>query len=166
MAPLGDSPFAALTVVVAPAILTNATSVLCLGTGNRIARVVDRTRIVARDLAGLEVGSQARDVSIRQLVRLQERAQILFRALRLFYTALGSFAATVLISIAGAAFAGVDRPSVFGVLAAIAFAAGTIGVSGLAVGCGLMVRETRLAVRNLSEEATFARSQYETYAPM
>src|SRR6266567_3733024 len=45
------NPFAVLTAIVAPAILTNASSVLALGTSNRLARVVDRTRIVAAQLA-------------------------------------------------------------------------------------------------------------------
>jgi branched-subunit amino acid transport protein len=44
---LANSPFAVLTAIVAPAILTNASSVLALGTSNRFARVVDRTRVVA-----------------------------------------------------------------------------------------------------------------------
>ena len=37
-----DTPYAALTLIVAPAILTNASSVLALGTSNRFARAVDR----------------------------------------------------------------------------------------------------------------------------
>ena len=53
MAPFSDNPFAALTIVVAPAILTNASSVLCLGTANRLARVVDRTRVVSAELANV-----------------------------------------------------------------------------------------------------------------
>ena len=53
----GGNPFAVLTAVVAPAILTNACSVLALGTSNRLGRVVDRTRVVARELAGLEPGA-------------------------------------------------------------------------------------------------------------
>ena len=52
----GNNPFAVLTAIVAPAILTNASSVLALGTSNRLARVVDRTRIVAVHLATLESG--------------------------------------------------------------------------------------------------------------
>jgi hypothetical protein len=39
-----DNPFAVLTLIAAPAVFTNASSVLALGTGNRLARVVDRTR--------------------------------------------------------------------------------------------------------------------------
>lgn len=34
--PLTDNPFSILTAVVAPAILTNASSVLCLGTAKRL----------------------------------------------------------------------------------------------------------------------------------
>jgi|RhiMetdeSRZDD1v2_1073273.scaffolds.fasta_scaffold94349_3 hypothetical protein len=41
MPSLADNPFAALTTVVAPAILTNASSALCLGTGNQ-DRAADR----------------------------------------------------------------------------------------------------------------------------
>jgi uncharacterized protein DUF2721 len=48
---VGNNPFAILTAIVAPAILTNASSVLALGTSNRLGRVVDRTRVVYSDLA-------------------------------------------------------------------------------------------------------------------
>jgi hypothetical protein len=54
---IAGNPFAVLTAVVAPAILTNASSVLALGTSNRLARVVDRTRIVAAELDAFEPGS-------------------------------------------------------------------------------------------------------------
>src|SRR5947209_8273482 len=106
---MSDNPFAALTAVVAPAILTNASSVLCLGTGNRIARVVDRTRVVAAEIASLEAGSSEYQVRVSQLERLQVRAQLLLRALRMFYLALGSFAAAALISVIGSALAFYDQ---------------------------------------------------------
>ncbi len=61
MAALADNPFAALTIVVAPAVLTNASSVLCLGTGNRIARVVDRTRVLNAELATLGTDDPRRE---------------------------------------------------------------------------------------------------------
>src|SRR5258708_21689008 len=48
--PLPDNPFAVLTLIAAPAVFTNASSVLALGTGNRLARVVDRTRELGREL--------------------------------------------------------------------------------------------------------------------
>jgi hypothetical protein len=56
LAPPGSNPFAALTAVVAPAVPTNAFSVLRLGTSNRLARVVDRTRVAAAALLSV-IGS-------------------------------------------------------------------------------------------------------------
>jgi hypothetical protein len=38
------NPFAVLSLIVAPAILTNASCVLVMSTSNRLARVVDRAR--------------------------------------------------------------------------------------------------------------------------
>src|SRR5690606_2874620 len=105
MPPYVDNPFAVLTAVVAPAVLTNACSVLCLGTGNRIARVVDRSRIVAKELAGLARDSAENTHWETQLALLQQRAKRLFWALRLLYGALGSFATAALIAIVGAATA-------------------------------------------------------------
>jgi hypothetical protein len=54
----GADPFSILTVVVAPAVLTNASSVLVLGTSNCLARVADRSHAVAPQLAELEPGAQ------------------------------------------------------------------------------------------------------------
>jgi len=95
---VGNNPFGVLTSVVAPAILTNACSVLALGTSNRLARVVDRTRVVAGELAGFEPGTSNYTDSFAQLDRLQVRAQLLLRALRLFYASIGLFAAAALVS--------------------------------------------------------------------
>src|ERR1700719_4794222 len=103
----GGNPLAVLTAVGAPAILTNACSVLALGTSSRLARVVDRTRVVARELAALE--SSGLDVSSAgppqgqserraqsdygswagQLTGLQVRTGLLGKALRVFLGCLG-----------------------------------------------------------------------------
>ncbi len=158
----GGNPFAVLTAVVAPAILTNASSVLALGTGNRLARVVDRTRVVAKELAGIEPGtsssSQGNYESLAaQLERLQVRAQLLMKALRVIYGSLGLFATAALLSVAGAIvpYWGTyyGQRLLFQLVAGLALLAGAAAVVGLASGCALMVHETRLAVQNLAEEA-------------
>src|ERR1700730_1689052 len=89
----GGNPFGVLTAVVAPAILTNACSVLALGTSNRLARVVDRTRVVADELTAFETGSPDFERWEAQLEPLHVRAQLLLKALRFFYAGLGLFAA-------------------------------------------------------------------------
>jgi len=154
-----DNPFAVLTAVVAPAILTNASSVLCLGTSNRIARVVDRTRVVASEIVSFEAGTSEYLLRVNQLERLQARAQLLFRALRITYASLGAFAAAALISVIGSAMAFYELRLVFQAAAVAGLAIGAFGVTGLVSGCVLMVQETRLALQNISEEAEFARIQ-------
>ena len=150
---LSNNPFGVLTSVVAPAILTNACSVLALGTGNRLARVVDRTRVVAAELAGFEPGTSNYKDSFAQLDRLQVRAQFLLRALRSFYASIGLFAATALVSVAGSIVSYYGRHLFFQIAAGLALVIGSLAVLSLASGCMLMVRETRFAVRNLAEEA-------------
>ena len=160
--PAGDNPFAVLTAVVAPAILTNASTVLCLGTGNRIARVVDRTRVIAAELASLEAESPGYRGLVSQLERLQVRAQLLLGALRIFYATIGAFSAAALISVIGSALAFYEQQLAFHAAAVLGLATGAFGVTGLVSGCVLMVRETRFAVQHLAEEAELAQARYRT----
>lgn len=150
--PAGN-PFGVLTAIVAPAILTNASSVLALGTSNRLARVVDRTRVVYGDLAATEPGSVEHSEWMHQLDALRQCGQTLLTALRLFYAALGLFAATALVSVGGSFSAYYNRPILFEITVVLAMLTGVCAVAGLAIGCFLMVHETRLAVRSLAEEA-------------
>jgi hypothetical protein len=159
MATFADSPFAALTVIVAPAILTNASSILSLGTGNRIARVVDRTRVLAAGLAALDPTSQRAAAYREHLDRLKLRGQLLLRALRWFYASIGAFAAASLISVVGSVVATSVTDPVFQVVAALGLLAGTIGVTGLVVGGVVMVRETQLAVQFLEREVEFIQAR-------
>ena len=162
MAPFSDSPFAALTIVVAPAILTNASSVLCMGTTNRLARVVDRTRAVSAELAHVPPNSQTFMVRQRQLEALRMRWTLVLRALRFFYMSLGSFAAAALVSLFGSAFTAAGPHLVFTSIAVLGLLSGTVGVAGLAFGCTIMVQETRLAIQNLAEETELMARPVET----
>ncbi len=150
---LTNNPFAVLTAVAGPAVLTNASSVLALGTGNRLARVVDRTRFVANELAGLDPASAEHAGWTRQLRALQVRAQLLLKALRVIYASLGAFATAALVSVIGSVAAYYGEQHLFLAFAIVALGTGTFAVAALASGCVFMVRETRLAVQSLSEEA-------------
>src|SRR5258707_6918119 len=127
MATLNENPFAVLTIVVAPAILTNASSVLCMGTANRLARVVDRTRVVSAELA--HVASKAENFMARQrqLEALRVRWTLVLRALKFFYMSLGSFAAAALISLFGSVFTASGRHPVFTFIALVGPLSGTWG---------------------------------------
>ena len=150
---VAGNPFAVLTAIVAPAILTNASSVLALGTSNRLARVVDRTRIVAAQLASFEPGTPDHQVWAAQLAPLHLRGQLLVKALRFFYAGLGLFAASALVSVGGSIVAYYGQAALFRAAATLAILTGASAVFGLCAGCVLMVRETQLAVKYLEEEA-------------
>ena len=150
---VANNPFAVLTAIVAPAILTNACSVLALGTSNRLGRVVDRTRVVASDIAASKPGSEGFVGWDSQLRALEIRVHMLLRALRLFYAALGLFASSALISVAGSMAAYYGQRPLFQLGALLAVLTGGSAVVGLSAGCFTMVNETRLAVKSLGEEA-------------
>ena len=79
----GNNPFAALSILVAPAILTSASSVLCLGTANRLARVVDRTRVVSAELANAAPNAGNLEACQHKLQDLRIRWTLVLRALKL-----------------------------------------------------------------------------------
>ncbi len=151
-----ENPFAVLTIVVAPAILTSASSMLCLGTNNQLGRIVDRTRIVSSQLRSLAQTDESCPFYQHQLQVLEVRWTLVLRALKLFYTSLGSFAAAALISLLGAVLTTSAFHAAFIVVALLGLSSGTVGVAGLVIGCATMVKETRLAVENLAKEATSA----------
>src|SRR5262249_21762575 len=100
--PVSESPFAVITLIAAPAVFTNASAVLALGTGNRLARVVDRTRQLARELHGTESDRATKDLWVNHLERLEQRGSLLVRAMSFFYGAIGCFAAASIVSLLGA----------------------------------------------------------------
>jgi hypothetical protein len=146
---IAADPFSILTVVVAPAVLTNASSVLALGTNNRPARVADRAHAITAQLAG----TKDHEGSAVEFAVLQTRAQLLLRALRRFYLGLGLFASSALISIAGSIVVYYGWPSAFQIAAGIGIVCGTSAVIALVCGCIMMIHETQLAVKGLAYEA-------------
>ena len=156
--PVIENPFAILTLIAAPAVFTNASSVLALGTGNRLARVVDRTRVVSKMLQSESYPPEETPMWRTQIERLEKRAALLVRAMSFFYTAIGAFAAASLVSLLGASLAGTSYNLSFDLIVGASLIVGIVGFACLSVGCSLLVRETHLALQNLSEEAGLAKS--------
>ena len=154
------NPFAALSLIVAPAILTNASSVLAMSTSNRLARAVDRARELARQLEDPGVGrGPDADRRLSELAITESRAILLLRVLRSFYTALGGFAVATLVSLLGAVLAVVPDRAVVQVLEFTGVGAGTVAVGAVVHGSVLLVRETRMGVAVLRERAEHIRTR-------
>ncbi|HLW53665.1 MAG TPA: DUF2721 domain-containing protein [Candidatus Angelobacter sp.] len=158
--PVTDNPFAVLTLIAAPAVFTNATSLLAMGTGNRLGRVVDRTRNLMRELNDATLEAATKKLWVSHLSRLERRGALLVRALSFFYGSIGAFAAASLVSIMGAVLAASEFRLPSTLTAGISFVAGSLGFIGLTVGCVFLVTETRLALRSVYEEAELTKSRY------
>jgi hypothetical protein len=148
-----SNPFTLLTFISAPALLTNACSVLALNTASRYGRAFDRSKAAGRELEDTPPESDVFAVRLRLLDRLVLRAELLLRAQTAFYVAVGLFALSALVSLTGAAL-GVGHHNVLEVTAVGGFALGVLATVALVRGCFLTVRETRLAMVNLGEERT------------
>lgn len=155
------NPFAVLSLIAAPAILTNACSVLAMSTSNRLARAADRTRELSKQLeetGGLSTPDT--DRRLHELTASEERTFHLVAALRSIYLALGSFAFATLMSLVGAVLAPVDGAgALLRTLEAIAVSGGIVAVSALVHGSILLVRETRLVAQVLHERAQGIRAR-------
>jgi hypothetical protein len=154
-----SSPFAALSLIVAPAILTNACSVLIMSTSNRVARAVDLAREVGRELDALppdELTSDSR-AWMSEMAAAHTRSVLLVRALRAVYTALGGFSSATLVALLGVVFAARLPEPARSLIELLAVLAGAVGVGGIVWAAVLLLRETRIAVTAL--ELRFAAQQ-------
>ena len=86
MDPLETNPFGILMFIVAPAILTNASSAMALSTSNRFARALDHARALSSQVEGRENDPDP-DIAreIRQLWFAERRVLLLVLALTAFY---------------------------------------------------------------------------------
>jgi hypothetical protein len=148
------NPFGVLSLIVAPAILTNASSVLAMSTSTRLARAVDRARELSKQLE--EAGGLASPEAtrrLRELAATEQRSLMLLAALRSFYVALGGFASAALVSLLGAVMVPLSVVAAVRVLEVVGVLTGLLAVGALVHGSVVLVRETRIVVRVLQERA-------------
>src|SRR3954452_18027629 len=165
MDPLNTNPFSLLTFIAAPAILTNASSVNVLSTSNRLARSMERARAISTQIEEHENDpNSGNEVRLKMLKFAERSTLIIVRALTCFYISIGAFAASSLISLLGAVFVAAQQDLLRQATLAVSLFAGVIGVGGLTCGAGLLVFETRMALRGMAEETRFLLSKHK-YKP-
>ena len=147
------NPFAILTFIVAPAILTNASALMALSTSNRFARAIDRARDLTRQLeiARADSNSSLVDRLISELLLTERRAILLLRAIRSFYFSLGGFAFGVLFSLLGAGLINLKVIVLNHLFALSAIVAVFLAVGALVIGSVSLVHETSITVGILQD---------------
>ncbi len=153
MTPTPDNHLAILSFLAAPAVLTNASTVLALGTANRLARAADRARTLAAQLR--ESPPKVQSEVIRKVTECHNsvrRTQLLVQGLRLFYLSAGCFALTTCLALIGAVFSQYSVDWVARSGEALTMVAAVVGVGSLVAGSLKLVAETRLALNGLHAE--------------
>ena len=153
---LSQSPFAVLTFIAAPAVLTNAASVLAMSTINRMLRTRERMHEL---LDQSEKTTVHPDRLLSQVNRVEKQASHLLLALRAIYVALAAFAAASLVTLLGAALGNWEGAIMFRILAGCGLVLGFVGVGGLVAGCSNLLQATRLSLANIREEADLIRQE-------
>jgi hypothetical protein len=147
-------PSDVLSAMIAPAVLISAAGLLSLSTSNRLARVVDRTRLLVREFENLanQPPSPARDAKealiTGQLSGLTSRARLVQWALTTLYLALALFILTSLLL----GLAVVLREQSW-----IPLVVSVAGGVCLLTSSLLLIAEARIAVRALAAEIAFIR---------
>lgn len=168
---LEDNPFAVFTFLVAPAILTNACTLLALGTSNRLARGIDRARAIASVLVSdshteaSAAGIIPRELAQAQFEAASGRCRMLLGALRAFYLAIGSFGAGTCVTMLGAAMAYFGNQSAGQIAMTAMLCFSGIGVLALIYGAICMVRESTLTLAMLKDEQHSLEARVRTLVP-
>lgn len=145
-----------LGAMITPAVLISAAGTLALSTSNRIARVVDRVRVMGQEAERLNSGEstgkrydkKSRYIS-KQLETLSVRVLHLRAALTALYVAIGVLVTT---SIAIGVVAELRWQHSW-----IPVVLGLLGTTALLYASLLLIREARLAVASLMQEAEHAK---------
>jgi hypothetical protein len=143
-----------VTAMIAPALFLTATGSLIISTANRMARIVDRIRVLVemcdqlrRGVLAVDFAEVRRRHAIDQLQSLQVRSNRAMVAVTMLYMAFGSFAATSMViaidTLIGHSIATV--PTLFAIA----------GVGLLLVACINLVVEARIALRSNDLELRF-----------
>lgn len=157
------NPFAILTFISAPAVLTNASCVLLFGTGNRYGRAIDRVHELSDAIeAAATMKATELQLRVRQLESSESRVLLIVQALSCFYTAVAGFVASTLISLVGALLVSSRMGRGMWLSFALAFAAGAIGVFAMLTGAVMLARESRFSFRMLRDEREFIVSRART----
>ena len=157
--PLIQSPFAALTFVAAPALLTNASSVLALSTINRMLRTRDRMHELFIESKGRGQTEEERTHLMEVTDRVEKQAALLLTALHSIYLALAAFASATLVTLLGAGVAAFHAGGWVHAMAVLGLSLGFFGAGGLVVGCAHLFRATQLSLVNIRDEAALIRKR-------
>ena len=154
---LTQNPFAVLTFIAAPAILTNAASVLAMSTINRMLRPRERMHQLVKESENPAVAGNPEFIA--QVNRAERQGLLLLSALHWIYVAIGSFTAASLVTLIGAGVGQLGSQTLMHIIVTAGLLLGVSGVTGLIGGCVNLFKATQLSLVNIRQEADLIRAR-------
>lgn len=152
-ASITQSPFSVVTFIAAPALLTNATSVLAMSTISRMLSTRDQMRDMHAKSQEGKLPQKEAARFLEKVNRVERQADLLLRSLHAIYIALAAFAGATLVTLLGAGTATFKEVLILNVLVAVGIGLGFVGVGGLVVGCSKLFQATQISLVNIRDEA-------------
>ncbi|MDZ4083576.1 MAG: DUF2721 domain-containing protein [Bdellovibrionales bacterium] len=147
-----QNPFAVITIIAAPAILTNASSILTLSTSTRLMRCLDRINTLTGHLDGQEISKELRTVYLEQAELSHKQARQFLGALRWIYIALAAFAIASFLALMGASTVTLLPGKVLELLGALSLIAGGVGALGFLWSSINLIIASRITVQVLQAD--------------
>jgi hypothetical protein len=151
------SPFEAFSLIAAPALLTNATCVLAMGTVNRMLRTRDRMHELF--LEAKKNPEAASEHLLTQTARVERQAVLLLHALGAIYVALGAFAGGTLMTLLGGSLQSFVEVNFQQIAVLIGLILVFVGVTSLVFGSVRLFQATQISLSNLRTEAELIRAR-------
>ena len=142
--------YAILTAMLAPAFFLTATSSLLMSANTRLARIIDRTRVLLKELAEADDPEES-DLLDQRIALQRRRTLIVMRGSQFLYLAISFFVATSL-TVAADSLVGYRLGATPTVLA-------VFGVLSMFAASVLLSRESVLAVRLVNDEMDHAHAR-------
>ncbi|MDB6164154.1 MAG: hypothetical protein JWL98_1586 [Xanthomonadaceae bacterium] len=142
--------YAILTAMLAPAFFLTATASLLMSANTRLARIIDRTRVLLKELAAIDDPVES-DLLDRRIAMQRRRTSMVMRGSQCLYLALSFFVATSL-TVAADSLVGYRLGATPTVLA-------VFGVLSMFAASVLLARESALAVELVNEEMDHAHAR-------
>jgi hypothetical protein len=156
---LTNNPFAVLSFIAAPALLTNASCLLALSTINRLIRTRESMRELLKESEN--TARPQKPNFMDHVNRVERQALKLLSALHYIYVALGAFVAATLVTLLGAVAGQLGSEFFMRLVVGVGLLLGFVGVGGLIGGCVNLFHATQLSLINIREEAATIRARQE-----
>jgi len=128
---MAQNPFDIITIIGAPAILTNASSILGLSTGTRLMKCLETIGMIEKKLEDPAVSEGMKEIYLAQSRLSYRQSRNFLRALRASYTSLAAFAFSCFVALVGSILILFGLRDMAQILAVLSLLSGSAGVLGL-----------------------------------